>query len=104
MTLLYLSHFCSEQKPVLYAGKYPVYERLDEVKPADVLNAVLNTDVTSDIVCMQKMVGVTDAAVFWRTQPNGCDIQMILKQTTWEVGFIRVFLAVTTASSVYLLV
>ena len=42
-----------------------MYERLDEVmKPADVLNAILNTDVTSNIVCMQKPVGVKDAAVF----------------------------------------
>ena len=41
-----------------------MYERLDEVmKPADVLNAILNTDVTSDIVCMQKPIGVKDAAV-----------------------------------------
>ena len=34
------------------------------MKPADVLNVVFNTDVTSDIICMQKPVGVTDAAVF----------------------------------------
>ena len=42
-----------------------MYENLDEVmKPADVLNVILNTDVTSDIVCLQKPVGVKDAAVF----------------------------------------
>ena len=42
-----------------------MYESLDEVmKPVDVLNAILNTAVTSDIVCLQKPVGVKDAAVF----------------------------------------
>ncbi len=34
------------------------------MKPADVLNAILNTDITSKVVCTQKPVGVTDVAVF----------------------------------------
>lgn len=55
----------SPQKQVLYAGRFPVFQSLDEVmKPVDVLNAILNTAVTSKVVCTQKPVGVKDAAVF----------------------------------------
>ena len=54
MNLLY-PFFAANKQPVLYAGRYPVYKSLDEVmKPVDVLNAILNTNVTPDIVCMQK--------------------------------------------------
>ena len=44
---------------------FPQYDSLKEVmKPAEVLNAIINTDPTSEVVCSQKPVGVSDAAVF----------------------------------------
>ena len=55
----------SPQKLVLYAGRFPVFQSLDEVmKPVGVLNAILNTAVTSKVVCTQKPEGVKDAAEF----------------------------------------
>ncbi len=34
------------------------------IKPAEVLDVILNTDPTSELVCRRKPVGVCDAAVF----------------------------------------
>ena len=45
----------------------PIYsdDRFQEVmKPAEVLNIILNTDCTSEVVCRKKPVGVNDAAIF----------------------------------------
>ena len=41
---------------------YGTYE--DAVQPVDAFNAILNTSETSQVVCAQRPIGITEAAVF----------------------------------------
>lgn len=60
-----MCNLCSEQKRLLYNGMFPIYDSFGDVmKPVDVFDAVLNTDLSSTSICTKKPVGVTDAAVF----------------------------------------
>lgn len=59
---------CSEKKGkqmVRYKGMFPVYGTYeDAIQPVDAFDAILNTSETSPLVCTQRPVGVTEAAVF----------------------------------------
>ena len=56
-------YICSE--PRFYAGKFPMCGNFTEnLQPTEVFDIVLNTGVSSEVVCTQKPVGVKDAAVF----------------------------------------
>lgn len=61
-----LTPFCRECKPIaLYGGKFPVYDDSSEIlKPARVFDVILNTPLSSEMVCMQKPVGVKNSAIF----------------------------------------
>ena len=48
-----------------YKGPFPVYGTYEgPVQPVEAFDAILNTSETSKVVCSQRPVGITEAAVF----------------------------------------
>ena len=48
-----------------YNENFPLYGKFDEVlKPTEVFDVILNTNIISEVVCNEKPVGVCDAAAF----------------------------------------
>ena len=52
-----------EEKSFSYKGLFPVYDTY-EGAVLEAFNAILNTSETLEVVCTQRPVGITEAAVF----------------------------------------